>query len=186
MSVIILLILSVFTLGLIALTVPVSITLSFAYSDRLSTQVSLSWWLNWIKFDSGAASSGPKRDWVKWIRGIPDKRALSIRFLRLLRSVLRCGRLSRLDLRARIGLDNPADTGRFYGAYCALTNSCQLPEKISLRVMPDFERTILEGTASAVIRITPLRVLIVLFLFCVSRPALRTVWALVRTKELKA
>ena len=183
MPALILLILSVFALGLVALAVPVSITFSFAYSDRLSTQISLSWWLNWIKFDSGGSSSGPKGDWVKRTRGIPDKKALVVRFLQLLRSVLRCGRLNRLDIRARIGLNNPADTGRFYGAYCALANSCPLPERISLRVKPDFEQTVLEGTGIAVIRITPLRLLIVLFLFCVSRPALRTAWALIRIKN---
>lgn len=180
-----LVILSVLGLSLVALTIPVSITLSFAYSERLSTEVSLSWWLNWVRFGSGGDKSGRGRAWKKLALGIPRKKALGLRLLRLMRSLLRCGRFSRLDLWATIGLDNPADTGRLWGAYCALANVCPLPRNVTLNVKPDFEKTIIEGAGCCIVRIIPLQILTILVLFCLSRPALRTAWALIRPNSSK-
>jgi hypothetical protein len=66
-------------------------------------------------------------------------------------------RIDRLRLDLRFGTGDPALTGQVYGWLMALAQGVGGAASVPLRVLPEFERACLAGTAEVVLRLTPLR-----------------------------
>lgn len=80
-----------------------------------------------------------------------------------------------LRLRLRVGLDDPADTGRLWALLGPLGAIAAARAGADLRLEPDFTRPVLQWQASGRVRVVPLRSLWVLGAFVLS-PATRRAW----------
>ncbi|SMH49273.1 DUF2953 domain-containing protein [Maritimibacter sp. HL-12] len=69
-----------------------------------------------------------------------------------------CIHIDRLDLDARIGTGDPAETGRLFG-YAAPLLYGVVRETVALRLTPDFERATFEGRADLALHLTPIALL---------------------------
>ncbi|RCX31299.1 DUF2953 domain-containing protein [Thioalbus denitrificans] len=96
------------------------------------------------------------------------------RLLRLARDLFRRIRIQELSLRVRLGLDDPADTGRLWAVVGPLA---ALPGLRRVAIEPEFAAETFELDGRGRIRIVPLRLLSVLLRFALSPVTLRAVYA---------
>lgn len=90
------------------------------------------------------------------------------RLLRFAKDMLRQIRVREMKLNLDLGLDDPADTGRLYGALSPVLVLLQQVPRIDLRLQPDFSQAIFMATGRGEIRVIPLTVLGVLLGFILS------------------
>ncbi len=69
---------------------------------------------------------------------------------------LRCIHFDWLRIRASVGFEDPADTGRLYGALCPF-NQIFSGERFDICVTPDFDAARITGTAEAAFHFVPAR-----------------------------
>jgi hypothetical protein len=96
------------------------------------------------------------------------------RLLRLARDLFRRIRIQELSLRIRLGLDDPADTGRLWAVVGPLA---ALPGLRRVAIEPEFAAEIFELDGRGRIRIVPLRLLSVLLRFALSPVTLHALYA---------
>ncbi|MDD3448904.1 MAG: hypothetical protein PHF72_07730 [Gammaproteobacteria bacterium] len=94
--------------------------------------------------------------------------------LRLARDLFRRIRIQELGLRVRLGLDDPADTGRLWAVVGPLA---ALPGLRRITIEPEFAAGTFELDGRGRIRIVPLRLLSVLLRFALSPVTLRALYA---------
>ncbi|MCC0076608.1 MAG: DUF2953 domain-containing protein [Rhodobacter sp.] len=68
-------------------------------------------------------------------------------------------RLERLWLEARLGLDDPAETGQLFGALTPLVYGLggAWPGRVSLQLAPEFSGPVLEGRGEVILSVVPVR-----------------------------
>jgi hypothetical protein len=93
------------------------------------------------------------------LRKIPSLVRRAPPLLHLIRPLLHLGRkmlcsmtLQEIQGNLTIGFRNPADTGIFYGWYCAIFPTLMI-SRVSLDVTPVFDRQVMEGEVMAKVRI---------------------------------
>lgn len=97
--------------------------------------------------------------------------------LRFLRDMARCVRFVSLHVAGRIGLDNPCDTGRLWGTFCALTGFLHGAERVRLRIEPDFDEAVFELDGRGEIRIIPFTLFLPFIRFVLAPATLRAAWS---------
>jgi hypothetical protein len=149
------------------LCVPLSIELAFAGRAEPRLGMSLRW--GWFRARSPNPSRRKPKVTAPSKKPRSARRAPSWRRLRALfkspdflpslgrfaARVVRHGRPRGLRLHLRIGLGDPADTGRLWGALAPLLLALSELEFEELRVEPDFLRRSFELDAHAVLRVVP-------------------------------
>lgn len=95
-------------------------------------------------------------------RGFPG------RLVRLARDLLRCLHVRRLSLDVRLGLDDPADTGRLWGLVAPLASLLAPPPRTRIAITPDFTAQVFEMECRGQVRIVPLQLLAFGLLFLLS------------------
>ena len=104
--------------------------------------------------------------------------------LRFLRDMARCVRFVSLHVAGRFGLDNPCDTGRLWGTFCALTGFLHGAERVRLRVEPDFDEAVFELDGRGEIRIIPVTLFLPFIRFVLAPATLHAAWSAVcRTRR---
>ena len=98
------------------------------------------------------------------------------RAVRLLVALVRRITWEELSLCAEFGLDDPADTGRVYGALAPVFLTAAA-RGVDVRCEPNFLRTCLEGSCATTLRVVPLSVLAVVAQFVLSPPVWRAALA---------
>ena len=93
------------------------------------------------------------------------------RLLKLAQDLLRCIRVRNLSLDVRLGLDDPADTGRLWAVAGPLAAMLPLPPATRLTVVPDFATEVFEAEGQGRIRIVPIRCLAAILVFVLSSAA---------------
>ena len=88
--------------------------------------------------------------------------------LKLARGLLRRIHVRALSLDVRLGLDDPADTGRLWGVVAPLAALLTLPPVARVAIAPDFAAEIFEVEAQGHLRIIPIQCLAVIFVFVLS------------------
>jgi hypothetical protein len=101
---------------------------------------------------------GPKAPDRKRKRKTSRRRAPPRGTLALLRGILGAFRLRRLTLAGRIGLDDPADTGRLWALIVALSHTLRGPSR-RIDLAPDFSGPCLDLEATGEIAVLPLRLI---------------------------
>jgi len=94
------------------------------------------------------------------------------RVYRLVRDLVRAVHVHRLRLLMRLGLGDPADTGRLWAVVGPLNAVAQL-RNAELRIEPEFMDPVLEFQADGRLRLVPLRFLILAIAFALSPPTIR-------------
>ena len=94
-------------------------------------------------------------------------------FLKLSRRILSSVRVSHLDARLRIGLDDPADTGMLYSALWPVLVPLTYKRSARVRLGLSFEEPALDLTAHGRIRVFPIQMVWYVLLFALSPAGLR-------------
>jgi hypothetical protein len=81
-------------------------------------------------------------------------------------------------VRARLGLDDPADTGQAMGLIQPLLAVCEAVPHVDVRVEPDFRSAAFEAELHGGVRAVPAGLLAPLVAFALSPETLRTFWSL--------
>lgn len=109
--------------------------------------------------------------------------ALRRRVWRLVRDLLRAIRLQRAHLHARLGLGDPADTGRLWALLGPLQAMALRDHGTDLRIEPDFSDAVLQFDSAGRVRLIPLQILALALAFLLSPVTLRALWRWRRRHE---
>ena len=96
--------------------------------------------------------------------------------VRLVRRVFAGLQVSDVALWIRVGLDDPADTGRLYGCLYPFSRVLSGIVHSDIDLRPDFSGAHLTFDGHARVRLVPARVLGPAVAFTFSRPTLRAIW----------
>lgn len=184
-------------LAILLLAIPVSLTIHVERAVALRVSWRIRWLFGLVKVqserqiqprDSRPKTTGPSRP-LRSTRsrlGGNGKMALaalrtrgfvrrSMRLLTDLRHHVHCDNFS---LQMEFGFEDPADTGRVYGALCPML-AATAGAGFEVRCQPNFSRTCLEGSGATAVRIRPISIIGVTVAFFCSPPTLhmmRAVW----------
>lgn len=125
---------------------------------------------------AGGRQRGKRRAAGRLTAMLETEGALS-RALRLVRDVLRSIRIRQLSLRARLGLDDPADTGRLWAVVGPLAGALSLLPVAHIAVEPQFTTEVFDIDLRSRVRVIPLRLLFAALLFVLSPVTLRALRA---------
>ncbi len=170
------------------LAVPVDVAFAAHRRERLEARLTVHWLWGLVRLPTEGGHKKPrkKKREKKGLSGA--RRALAVmrsdgfprRVLRLFGDLLHRIHIRRLELDLRLGLDDPADTGRLWGLIGPAAALLALPSAARVAVTPEFAEPLLYLDAHAEARIVPAALLMVLAAFLLSPPTLRAVRAAVR------
>jgi hypothetical protein len=121
----------------------------------------------------GKRAGGARRT-LEVLRQAPFRR----RALRLARDLLRALRPRDLRLRLRLGLGDPADTGRLWGVLGPLAAVAGATPRAEVVLEPEFLEPVLEVEASGRVRVVPLQLLALAAAFALSPSTVRAIGTL--------
>lgn len=108
------------------------------------------------------------------------ERAIRRRVVGFLRDLLRATHARRLFLRLRIGLGDPADTGRLWALVGPVAGLARNVSGATLRIEPEFIDPVFEVESHGQFRLVPLRLIALTAAFALSPTMLRAWWRLSR------
>jgi hypothetical protein len=103
--------------------------------------------------------------------------------LLLVKGILACVHLKKFELRLRLGLDSPADTGFLFGYVYAVRGL--LPAKYSIAINPEFSEAVIEGYSRGTVTLKPICLVGPILRFVFSIALMRVIWGLVTGKWKK-
>lgn len=187
-------------LAILLLAVPVELVLRLQGIESIEGHVAVRWLFGLVRVrvrrpDSSRASLPDSADrpvhartrskpedggrrramWALWRQAAFRERAV-----RFARDVLRAIHPQQLGLRLRLGLGDPADTGRLWALVGPLAAVAQALPHAEVRVEPEFLKPALEFETQGRLRVVPLQVLALVAAFVLSPPSIRawrTLWA---------
>ncbi|MEM9587325.1 MAG: DUF2953 domain-containing protein, partial [Planctomycetota bacterium] len=95
------------------------------------------------------------------------------RFIGFLRQLIRSVRVRSLDIQMRLGLDDPADTGRLWGVIGPVSTLLASIPKAHVWIEPQFSHAALSVRGQGCLRIIPLQTAWVCLTFCLSPVVIR-------------
>lgn len=95
------------------------------------------------------------------------------RVISLVRRLLASIHIHHLNLQARLGLGDAADTGRLWAFIGPLGVLLAQPKATRVSIEPDFQKEVLDFTSDGRIRVVPLKVVSIVLGFLLSRNTLR-------------
>jgi hypothetical protein len=162
------------SMTLLAIPVWVSYTLSWHRAFRIDATVQWAFGLVNVKIPGGdpKVSSKPvdvpkfkdqRRDRSQKARGnillAARQAALRARILRFARDLWRALRKRDVDLRVRLGLGDPADTGQLWAVCGPLSAALANVRDVTVAVEPDFLNQTFEVDGRGTVRVIPLQIL---------------------------
>lgn len=192
------------TVVVVLLAIPVDVTVSVQRHNAPRGHVIVAWLFGLVRYSPKTEASKPfaqetrrakapsetrkpkpeeqPHQKAKQNRGIQhaftvlQTRGFVRRIIKLLFHLFKRIRIRVLTIQGRIGLGDPADTGRLWGMISAMSGVLALAQHAIFALEPDFERAIFEIDGQGVFRIIPLQILIILTLFILSPPTIRATW----------
>ena len=95
------------------------------------------------------------------------------RVYRLVQDLVRAVHVSQLRLRMRLGLGDPADTGRLWAVMGPLNAAAQRLRGAEVQIEPEFVDPVLEFRAQGRVLVVPLQILALAVSFALSPPSIR-------------
>jgi hypothetical protein len=135
--------------------------------------------------DEGAKPTKRKRGptrWPRYVLAVLRVDGLIAHTLRSVRDLLCHLRLREFFLDLRVGLDDPAATGWFFGALSPVLVPIHALPDSRVHVEPYFDGVFLSGDIRGELRVVPIRILWTVLLFAFSPPSVKVVWALLRER----
>jgi Protein of unknown function (DUF2953) len=183
------------TVGL--LRAPVDVSLALVRDTRTDLHVGVRWLF--LRFErklgeGGRAARKPKAEKkpgkphkggirrLRTLRSVASVSGLTFWLTRFLGRLVGAVRVRRLAADLRLGLEDPADTGRLFGFLAPLALGLDRFRRLDVRVLPDFGGPVVAGRAEAVLTLYPFRVAAALLLLVFSPQAFRLAWALARSR----
>lgn len=166
----------------------VPLELRFALETGRRARVRLVWGFGLIRFDLSNSNSepkpqGPKKPQSAKKRGGSDGARRMRRMLlepgvpralaRLVGGCISALRVRRLRADARLGADDPCETGTLYGFACAAVAVLPASPRNQIRITPAFEEPGLSGTCRGCLQVVPLSVVATALKFVLSPPVIR-------------
>lgn len=165
-----------FLLVLVALlAVPVRLSYRLSWRRVLQGHVQLRWLFGLVRVQLPLAQSKPRPDEQKAVSRKQRKGASSARksnpvaairqkafrrrVFRFLRDTWRAIHKQNLRLRVRIGLGDPADTGRLWAVVGPVSGMIALVEDATIEIEPEFVDAVFEIDSSGSIRVVPLQMI---------------------------
>jgi hypothetical protein len=105
------------------------------------------------------------------------------RLIRFASEILGSIQVRALRLRGRLGLEDPADTGRVWSFVGPLTAILTGVRGTDIRIEPDFESASLSLEGNGLVRIIPIEVFVAATTFILSPATLRALWALFASRR---
>lgn len=182
-------------LVLLLLAVPVDLEVRLEGIDPLEGQVGIGWLFGLLRFRIPIPGAGrPEPEPETRPKEAPQRprargrsrNALAAlrpaefrgRIYRLIRDVVRAVHVRRLSLRVRLGLGDPADTGRLWALMGPLDALARMGNA-EVRIEPDFVDPVLEFEIDGRVRLVPLRLIALAVAFVLSPPTIRA-WRTLR------
>jgi hypothetical protein len=187
-------------LGLLVvlLAVPVEMAFRFQGIDVLEGQVAVRWLFGLVRLRfrvpkakaikpsmdnaKGAAKASMKRDAGRRhanVLAVFRQAAFRRRLARLVKDLIHAAHLRELDLRMRLGLGDPADTGRLWAFVGPLNAAAQGLRNARVTIEPAFMDAVIEVDAQGRLLLIPLQCLGLVFAFALSPPSMRA-WRALR------
>lgn len=178
---------------LLLLAVPLELAFRFEGIEPLKGQVALRWLFGLVRFRISVPGAGRRRHGQRERQsgrqsgreGRPNVLALlreaelRQRCRRLLSDVMAAAHLSELRLRVRLGLGDPADTGRLWAILGPLSVLARRLGNADVRIEPAFMEPVLEFQAQGRSRLIPLQLLALAIGFVLSPVSIRA-WRTLR------
>lgn len=175
-------------LVLLLLAVPVGVEFRLEGIEPFTGEVGVRWLFGLVRFRIPVPRVGPRPEATPRAaraRARPKARgrhrnvlaalrqaAFRRRVYRLVRDLVRAVHLRRLRLLMRLGLGDPADTGRLWAVVGPLNAVARL-RNADVRIEPEFVDPVLEFQADGRLLLVPLRFLILAIAFALSPPTIR-------------
>lgn len=108
------------------------------------------------------------------------QKAVRRRVYGLIRDLSRAIHARDLFLRLRIGLGDPADTGRLWAVIGPVAGMAQNLRGVVVRIEPEFADPVFEGESHGRFRLVPIQFIVIVVAFMLSPAMLRAWWRLCR------
>jgi len=185
------------SLIVILLAMPVTLTYQFSWKETPSADLRLNWAFGLVRADVSPdlAKPGPdkpeatrkkgarrgkstgKKNFMAAIRQAPFRR----RMFRFVSDLWRTIHKKNVRLLVRLGLGDPADTGRLWAVLGPLSGMLARLRDIRVTIEPDFLDATLEVDSSGTIRMIPLQIAIIVFGLLFSPPIWRGIMSMRRS-----
>jgi hypothetical protein len=192
-------------LSLLILAIPVTVTFSVQRLETFTNQVTIGWLFGRLRYAPlredrvkgktrvarrekktvkktvpTETEAAPARRPSDLAKAILKTRGFVKRTIRLLQTLIGAIRLRTLQMKGRIGLNDPYDTGRLWGLFSALTGIIHMKQQVLIQVEPDFNHPAFEIDGHGIIRIIPLQMIAITTLFLLSPPTIRAAWTAIK------
>jgi hypothetical protein len=173
------------------LAVPVHVAFQLKGIEAFSGLITIRWLFGLVRFrapypsvtkspqpetaaNAGKVQAKPnKRNARANVVAVLRQAAFRRRALRLVKDLVRAAHPQQLRLRMRLGLGDPADTGRLWAFMGPLSALAQNLHNAQVQIEPEFIDTVFEIEARGRLRLVPLQVLGVLISFALSPASIR-------------
>ena len=200
MSFVLLIIAILLAILLLLLAVPITVAFRIDGIKEIKGQVSLQWLFGLVRFRIGIPGSTKaepqrklrlakktrKRKHGNNARGVftlLKQSAFRRRAIRFIKDVLRATHARDLYLRLRIGLGDPADTGRLWALLGPIASIATNLRSAEVRIEPEFVDPLLEVESHGGFRFIPLQFISLATAFIVSPKTLRALLMLRQSAE---
>jgi len=119
-----------------------------------------------------------KRGSARAIKNLLWNARFRYRLLRFVKDVFKTIHIASFYLRVRLGLDDPADTGRLWAFFGPLSVFLSSHSNSTVSLEPDFEKEIVYVDSSGAIRIVPLQVIFTILAFLFSPITISALWSM--------
>jgi hypothetical protein len=175
--------------ALLVLAVPVDLSFRFRGIEAPEAQVAVGWLFGLVRHRiqlsgnarSRRSRSGPARRGGRGahLAAMLREAAFRRRLMRLFRDLFNAAHVRDLRVRLRLGLGDPADTGRLWALVGPLSAAAQRLANAQISVQPEFIDATLEFDVRGRMVIVPLQLLTVVMAFALSPPSIRA-WRSIR------
>ena len=195
MGVVLVTIAVLFGLLVLLLAVPLNVAFRFEGIEAFQGQITVRWLFGLARFRikvPGVAEPQPPEPETTKVRAKSEKRrgrsnilavirqaAFRRRVYRLVRDLVRATHMHQLRLRIRLGLGDPADTGRLWAFVGPLNAAAQQLRNAEVQIEPEFIDPVFEFEAHGRLLLIPLQFLALAIAFALSPPSIRA-WRTLR------
>ncbi len=187
---------------LLLLAVPVEVAFRVRGIDALGGQIAVRWLFGLVRFrvvvpdaarpsarrsrEKPPVSKREKKSTQRGRRGgalaVLRQSAFRQRLIRLARDLARAAHFHELGLRMRLGLGDPADTGRLWAIVGPLSVAAQRICNARVCIEPAFMEAVLDFDAHGRMRVVPVHLFALAIAFAISPPSVRA-WRTLRARD---
>lgn len=182
-------------MGLLVLTLAVPVDLSFRLRgiEAFAGRITVRWLFGLVRFrfdlprqgasttpdsegEADTEKARPRRDGDRAranFLAVIRQPAFRSRLYRLVKDLARAAHLQQLGLRLRLGLGDPADTGRLWALMGPINAAAQDLRNAEVRIDPEFMEAVLEFDAHGRVVLIPVQLVALVVSFALSPQAVR-------------